>query len=456
MSIKIGTNHTVTYEPDQGYKLASIEVDDEYIDITGNESQYTFENITDHHKIRVVYAKVTYKVTTEIENGTIMEGATVAEGEDMTITFHANEGYRIVSVYVNNKEVDALHAVDLKGIKEDIHIKVLCEPIPVLAYEIKTVVENGDITDGTQVNPGDSFTVQYKPNDGYKLASVTVNGEEVDAPNEYTFDDIQKDHEIKVVYEPVTYTIKTSVEGGTITKTQSVKHGEDLKIEYKPNDGYKLAKILVDSKEVDAETFKQAYIFTKIDADHEISVIFEKQAVPAKTYKIETTASGGTITKTSEVKEGEDITISYKPNDGYKLAKVLVDGKEIDIKKYPEQYTFTKVNASHKISAIFEKEEQKPKTETKTVTKEIVTNKEVVTYKTVETPVVKQIDAPVQKTVVTETVSAPEQTQTIYSRGTGDASNIMLYLGIFAFALSTSVSIIHNKRKKAVETQKIR
>ncbi len=79
-------------------------------------------------------------------------------------------------------------------------------------YTITTSVTNGTITPSgaTQVEKGESLTVEYQANEGYTLKSITVDGEAVsitDNPTSYTFSDVQAAHSISVEFEPEVYTI---------------------------------------------------------------------------------------------------------------------------------------------------------------------------------------------------------------------------------------------------------
>ena len=69
---------------------------------------------------------------------------------------------------------------------------------------ITTEVVNGSITPSDDyVNYGTDKVIDYHPNEGYILDSVTVDGKEVslkDFPKQYVFGNVQDDHHIKVVY----------------------------------------------------------------------------------------------------------------------------------------------------------------------------------------------------------------------------------------------------------------
>lgn len=72
------------------------------------------------------------------------------------------------------------------------------------SYDIETECSNGTITDSANnILKGDNYTVSYKPNPGYKLASITIDGEAVDPaayPGSFEFTDLQSDHRIVVTY----------------------------------------------------------------------------------------------------------------------------------------------------------------------------------------------------------------------------------------------------------------
>ena len=70
---------------------------------------------------------------------------------------------------------------------------------------IETEVVNGTITPTDECfDYGGDKTIEYSPNEGYILKSITVDGQEIDItknPGQYIFSNVQDDHKIKVVYE---------------------------------------------------------------------------------------------------------------------------------------------------------------------------------------------------------------------------------------------------------------
>jgi PleD family two-component response regulator len=88
-----------------------------------------------------------------------------------------------------------------------------------------------------------------------------------------------------------------------------------------------------------------------VSDNHTVSASFA-----VDTFTITTRAgAGGTISPSQTVNYGATATVTAMPNRGYHIEKVLVDGvwKKIANSNKSFSYTFTKVNASHAVSATF-------------------------------------------------------------------------------------------------------
>jgi hypothetical protein len=87
------------------------------------------------------------------------------------------------------------------------------------------------------------------------------------------------------------------------------------------------------------------------------------QRIPAAGYTVTTICTGGSITPAQNAAYGQSVTISYEPDSGKVLSKLLVDGTEIKLYTTDEygvnhycfltQYTFTGLSANHTIEAVF-------------------------------------------------------------------------------------------------------
>ena len=140
-------------------------------------------------------------------------------------------------------------------------------PIP---HKITTEVVNGTITPSDdQVPDGSDKVIEYAPKDGYKLVSVTVDGEDVDItdyPTSYEFTNVTKNHEINVVYEK-----EEEPENPNVSLIKSVSDPtpeEGDEIEYTIE-----ATLLNNDQTADTDTAVTAGIFADDDEEPDPDVI---------------------------------------------------------------------------------------------------------------------------------------------------------------------------------------
>ena len=354
------TSPAISYKADEGYHLAKVLVDGNEVSIEDYADSYTFESIEANHNIKALYEINTYLIDTAIENGSIDEGAKVNWGESKTITYKADEGYHIARVIVDGQDIDINEhpeSYTFENVQAEHSIKVITA---IDTYSVATSVENGsiDTVDKSCVNEDGNYdyhaspTITYKANEGYHLGKVIVDGEKVNKaefPKSYTFANIEGAHELNVVFEINTYAINTSVEHGTIDEECTVNWDGSKTVSYAPDEGYHLAKVIVDGKEVSKKDFADSYTFDGVRENHSIDVVYE-----INTYEIDTAIENGSIDEGAKVNWGESKTITYKADEGYHLAKIEVDGKEVAIDKYAESYTFENIDAAHSIKVTCE------------------------------------------------------------------------------------------------------
>ena len=123
-------------------------------------------------------------------------------------------------------------------------------------FEITTEVVNGTITDEATVKNGSSFTVEYASDRGYLIKSVTVDGQAVDISqfsSSYTFDKVDSDHHIAVVFEKpalaapakVTPNLRTATGGydDITVKWSAVEGADSYAVYYKKGSAKKYTKL---------------------------------------------------------------------------------------------------------------------------------------------------------------------------------------------------------------------
>lgn len=155
-----------------------------------------------------------------------------------------------------------------------------------------------------------STTYDYTPAPGYRVKSLTVEGEKVDfdeTGGTYRFDKLYtspatlrssetgaeistKIYTIDVQFRRIEYQIDTEVVNGTIDPGSIVGEGEDKTITYEPDEGYELEKITVNGKVVDAEEYPDQYDFRDVHDNHHIQVVYRK--IPVSTLRIRKQVTG--------------------------------------------------------------------------------------------------------------------------------------------------------------------
>ncbi|MCF0260208.1 MAG: hypothetical protein HUJ54_10150 [Erysipelotrichaceae bacterium] len=352
----------IVFKADEGYCLA-----DYYVNGKLNQHSLPYANpyslsyhfVDQDYTIHAVFKKkepAEYFIDASCTEGGKITPAghiSVMECEDMTFEFAPDPGYLIKDVKVDGESkgsdlnqytfsyVEGNHSIEVEFVKAEFTISASCS-------EGGTITPAGDVT----VKNGDTQSFKFVPSQGFMLKDVKVDGESKGADfSEYKFENVDADHTIEVEFARCEFTITaSSSEGGKITPEGAVG------VEYKgertftitPDKSYAVKDVKVDGESKGADFTE--YKFENVVADHTIEVEFEKTEF---TIKVSSTA-GGTVTpdKDVTVKKDGDQTFEIKPDSGYEISDVKVDGVSQGKKT---SYKFEKVNADHTFSVEFAK-----------------------------------------------------------------------------------------------------
>ena len=142
---------------------------------------------------------------------------------------------------------------------------------------VNTSAINGSITPSVQTEQGANIRIDYAPNTGYELESITVDGSAVSPssyPSSYTFYNASGTHSIDVKYKIKTFQLSSSVTNGTITPGAVVNWGTSKTFSYSPNNGYLLQSVVVDGTPVNIANYPNSYTFSNVQANHSIAVVY--------------------------------------------------------------------------------------------------------------------------------------------------------------------------------------
>ena len=234
----------------------------------------------------------------------------------------------------------------------------------ILAAAYKITVTAGDHGSITPVT-GDVTTFSdqkytIKPDDGYHIASLTVDDAAETVAASWTFHSVTATHSIAATFAIDTFTITPSVVGGvgghgTISPAddQTVDYGATPKFTFKADEGYGVAVVRVDGDIVSVSD--ASYTFAAVTGNHTISVSYT-----VLTYGIFSSVVGGadghgTISpsgKGSKLDYGATPTFTFKPDLHYHVKQVKVDDVAVTMTA-TDEYTFPAVKADHTISVEF-------------------------------------------------------------------------------------------------------
>lgn len=233
------------------------------------------------------FEKIKFTVITSAENGTIDSNSTVEYGDNLTIHFTPDIGYKVDSVKVNSADAEYNEAngtITLTNIKENTVVKIICVEIP--KYKVNTLINNGNITESSIVTADGNKLVSFAPHKYFHIESVKVNGanqeyEKFGDEYSFTLQNINENKDVIVTCKQDEHTITTYVINGTITAPLNVLGGEDATVNYHTKDGYELDYIKVDGTVVrEPAIYMTNYTFKEVDKNHEIEVAYKEEYVP--------------------------------------------------------------------------------------------------------------------------------------------------------------------------------
>ena len=202
---------------------------------------------------------------------------------------------------------------------------------------------------GVSVANGGAATFVCRPDIGYTVGQMTVDGVSQGAISSYTFSDVSANHTISATFTSVpTYTLSASAgTHGTISPAgaTTVNAGTSQAFTITPDTGYQVSGLLVDGVSQGSAT---SYTFANVQAAHTILATFTLKVCTIAA----SAASGGTISPSgsTNVNYGANQTFTITPNTNYAVSSVIVDGMDLGA---VTSYTFGSVIVNHTISAVF-------------------------------------------------------------------------------------------------------
>jgi|GEM_PF-4547155 hypothetical protein len=221
-------------------------------------------------------------------------------------------------------------------------------------------------TGAVSVNNGANQTFMITPDTGFRVAGVVVDGLPAGTISSKTFSNVTADHSISASFttvvsnDPSMSSFEFSVQSaaGSISNTT---HTVSVTVPF----GTNLAALTPTIRLVTGATVAPLsgtaqdfthpvhYVVTAQDGTTTADFIVTVTAAPAVTHTITATAGvHGSISPTGAVpvNDGTSQTFNINPDNGYRVADVIVDGSSVGV---VTSQVFNNVTADHSISASF-------------------------------------------------------------------------------------------------------
>jgi len=195
-----------------------------------------------------------------------------------------------------------------------------------------------------RVETGDSAAFLIRPDRGYHVARLLVDGHRLPARTRFVFRDVRAPHTLAADFDPDVYQV--SVDAGphgtfSPARARYVLHGRDVTLRIVPQPGFHLESLSVDGEPARRT---DALVLHRVTAPHQVAATFE-----ADGYVIQASADPHAhITPAGDVAVafGETRTFRFSAEPGDTLRELWVDGKPEPV---GTMYTFSNVHGPHRI-----------------------------------------------------------------------------------------------------------
>ena len=385
-SYPFGTVADVWITPDDGYVIYGITVDGEPVGLTNNLNVFMDrdrdifidfrEASSDDVEVEVdvsitevmgiIVTGGIGDVSKTYEWGTLTPGGTISvvPGTSVTFTLTLADGYRFVDMRINGNEVPPSETFVVGDITADMSIEL---------WLMKTDVDpgmyvihaehngHGSVTPSDcEVAAGGSVTLTVSPNDGYMVSSVLVNYSEVElSDGKLVLSDIDGNKVVSVTFEEIEYTETVTVsvgDNGTVSPSGSVvvERGEDLELTITPDDGYRIASVILDGTDVTSEVKDSVFILSNVVSGHSVRVEFE---VITYTVTVTTGENGSADPTTSVVEYGKSLKIVFIPEPGYRTSYLTINGGDRIVPDDRTNYVIDDIIEDKAVEVFFERDD---------------------------------------------------------------------------------------------------
>ena len=224
---------------------------------------------------------------------------------------------------------------------------------------------------------GSTVSVSIIPDNGHKIASVSLNGANVTenvSDGTFSIPNITGNNTVKVEFEAIpvtTYSLTIfSSAGGSVnyngaiisdtSRVFSVNEGATTTLAFSPETGFELSSRTVNGTDVTTEVNENTYTLANISQNTTVEATFSKISF---VLTIQSAGNGQVIYNATEVSnETKQFTVDYgttaslilQPEDGHQLAKLSVNGQDVTAAVTNNVYAIANISSATTVNAVFE------------------------------------------------------------------------------------------------------
>lgn len=386
-SVVHGASATATWKARPGYVVTAVTVDGvahdpaDFGDVSAGSCE--FPSVAEAHGVHVTVQRKTYPVATAVTegNGAVSPSTVVAHGEKAKVTWKAADGWRVDTVTVDGtalagdaaqagsylfENVDAAHRVEVSFARQNYLIETFAD------------LTLGTITSSTEVPYESDFTVRWSPSATAYVEGAQVDGEPMEdeealEQGAYTFRRVGAAHRFAVAFKPLpdkALVATAAVGPGAVwlegTDESAFDPGTDVTVRWAPEEGHEVAAAVLTETDGDGNVVEnrpltdeelaagagEGFVLRNLAEGcvYRVTVSFAPQQFTVATESV----GRGTCTATFQEAWGKSATVSFAPEPGWRVARVMVDGIEDAAALAAGSVRFAALAADHEVRVEFE------------------------------------------------------------------------------------------------------
>ena len=365
VSVKEDQPVTFTIAPDQGYKVGSAILNTTDITSKIKNNTYTVTAVTENLTLTVTFVVIPqYTISTTYNEGgkVLVNNSIIASGKNLLVyendsvrfSITPDDNFAIQKALLNTQDITAQLVKNSYKIEAATANQSL-EVTFVRTHYNLTVTANTDgkvslndqaISTTVKVEANKPLTLTFTPNQGYKVGSATLNAKDITSDvtgGSFTIPEVKEDlvFDVKFVVIPDYAMSATYNEGGKVLinssaiesgKSLSVKENTVVIFQIVPDDNFAIQKVLLNSSDITAQLVSNSYTITAATANQSLEVTFIRTH-----YNLTVTANTDgkvslndqAISTTVKVEANKPLTLTFTPNQGYKVGSATLNAKDI-------------------------------------------------------------------------------------------------------------------------------